>query len=267
MERRLEGRVAVVTGSSCGIGRAIALNLAEEGATVVIVARTATAVPGGLGSLQRVATEIGQAGGTALPLVADLGRPGEVAHMVAEVAARAGRVDLLVNNAAFMADGAYRSFAAMELAEWRAQLELNLTVPFALMKAFAPSMVAAGGGRIINLVSGSAHLREAGATPLPGAGGVSAAYGATKAGLARLSNALANELFVAGVAVIAVDPGSTTTENRPSVARAFGFNAEGRHGTEVPARTVRYLATCEDPMAYTGRIVAAAEFAVEKGLV
>jgi len=265
--QRLRDKVALVTGSSRGIGRAIALNLAEEGAAVVIVARTAGPSPGSLGSLEGVAEEIRGSGGTALPLAADLLRPGEVERLLAEVSNRFGRLDVLVNNAAFMGDAAYSTFEATDVEAWRAQVELNLTVPFILMKAFAPGMSSAGSGRIVNLVSGSAYLREAGATPLPGTGGVGAAYGATKAGLLRLTNAVANELYAAKVAVIAVDPGSTTTENRRNVALKFGFNVEGKHGTEVPARTVRYLATCPDPMRFTGACLSAAEFAVEQGLL
>ena len=265
MEGRLCDRIALVTGASRGIGRAIAVNLAEEGATVVIVARTAAPSPGSLGNLERVAVDIKAAGGRAVPIAIDLLQSDSVSRLADEVAARAGRVDVLVNNAAYVAYAAFHSFEATGMDEWRAQIELNLTVPFALMKAFAPGMVAAGGGRIVNLISASGYIYEVGKVPVPGAGGVGAAYGASKAGLLRLTNAVANELHAANVAVTAVDPGSTVTENRADFDRRFGFTP-ATHGPEVPARTVRYLAACSDPMTYTGTLVVAAEFAAQKGL-
>jgi NAD(P)-dependent dehydrogenase (short-subunit alcohol dehydrogenase family) len=255
----LQNSVAVVTGASRGIGRAIAVGLAAQGARVAIVARTLRRGPQSLGGLAETAELAERVGGTAIPFVVDLLRASDVEAFVRDVRARMGPVDILANVAANIEAPMYQDFDALTVEEFRAQIELNLVAPYALMKAFCGDMRRGGGGRVINLTSGAASLREPGSAPLPGRGGSGVAYGASKAALNRMTNALANELRAFNIAVIALNPGSTTTEMRPMLAERFGFSAEGAYGTDVPARAVLHLATCQDPMRYTGSVLTCSE--------
>jgi NAD(P)-dependent dehydrogenase (short-subunit alcohol dehydrogenase family) len=187
IERDLEGKVALVTGATSGIGRAAAVQLAAQGATVIVhgrdVARGAAVV-----------TEIENAGGSAQFVGADLGQPAEALRLAAE----AGDVDILVNNAGFAWFGPTEKLAANTLNELFAA---NVQAPYLLVSVLAPKMVARGHGVIINVAS------RAGIVGQP----TTAAYGATKAALASLARSWATEYGPAGVRVNAISPGPVYT--------------------------------------------------------
>jgi 2-dehydro-3-deoxy-D-gluconate 5-dehydrogenase len=190
---RLDGRAALVTGAAQGLGRAMALGLAEAGADVAVLDRAAPT---------DTAAAITALGRRAAPLTRDVAAmtPERAAEIVAECADALGRVDILVNNA-----GIIRRAPALEFpaAEWHSVLDVNLNSGFFLAQAAARHMVAAGrGGKIINVAS-----------MLSFQGGlVVASYTAAKSAIAGLTRALANEWAPLGINVNAIAPGYMATE-------------------------------------------------------
>jgi NAD(P)-dependent dehydrogenase (short-subunit alcohol dehydrogenase family) len=165
----LEGRVALVTGASDGLGRATALRLAEEGAAVALCAR-------GEGRLRRVAEEVRRRGGTALDLVADVSRGPDVERLVAATLERLGRIDVLVNNAG---TSAARPFDAVDDAAWQADLDLKVFGAIRTTRLCLPALRRAGGGAIVNVLNIGA--RQPGPSSLPTAASRAAGLAITKA--------------------------------------------------------------------------------------
>src|SRR6201997_4690627 len=185
--RDLEGKVALVTGATSGIGRAAAVQLAAQGATVIVHGRDVTRGAA-------VVVEIVNGGGSARFVGADLSQPAEALQLATEV----GDVDILVNNAGFAWFGPTEELAADTLNELFAT---NVHAPYLLVAVLAPKMVARGHGVIINVAS------RAGLVGQP----TTAAYGATKAALASLARSWATEYGPAGVRVNAISPGPVYT--------------------------------------------------------
>jgi NAD(P)-dependent dehydrogenase (short-subunit alcohol dehydrogenase family) len=198
--RDLEGKVALVTGATSGIGRAAAVQLAAQGATVVVHGRDATR---GVA----VVAEIENGGGSARFVGADLQEPMEVLRLAGE----AGEVDILVNNAGVPWFGPSAKLAANTLDQLFAA---NVQAPYLLVSVLAPKMVARGKGVIINIAS------RAGTIGQPD----SAAYGATKAALASFARSWAAEYGPAGIRVNAVSPGPVYT----GAAKRELFDASGK---------------------------------------
>ena len=232
---QLEGRVALVTGASRGIGRATALALSRRGAAVVLAARTLE--PGGrlAGSLAETAQTVRAAGGEALPVVCNLDDPDSVAALARTALEWQGRVDVLVNNAAFLGKAAFHRLDELSLANWQRQLNVNVTAPLALSKALVPTMRANSSGVIVNITSSAADLVEG---DVPGI-----SYGATKAALNRLTLALARDLRPDGIAVFAVDPGYVRTEIAEQAATDPGWaiDIDRAHPPDEAGRVVAEL--------------------------
>ena len=191
--RRLAGQRALVTGASSGIGRALALRLAAEGADLVVTARREE-------RLRELAAEVEGAHGVAVSVEAiDLGAPGAAADLYARTEGAGVAVDVLVNNAGF---GDYEQFVASPWERLSAMMTLNMTALTELTHRFAPRMVERGRGRVLNVASIAAFL------PNPNF----AVYAATKAYVRNLSEALDAELRPAGVRCMVLCPGGTRTE-------------------------------------------------------
>ncbi|MFQ5848062.1 MAG: SDR family NAD(P)-dependent oxidoreductase [Candidatus Methylomirabilales bacterium] len=192
---RLEGKVALVTGASQGIGKAVAAAYAREGAAVVVTAR-------GRERLEAAAAEIREGGGRAVPLQVDVADREQVQGMAGEIKRQFGRLDVLVNNASLL--GPRVPILEYPEADWEAVVAVNLHGPFFVVKACLPLIIAAGGGSIVNVSSGVGRIGK----PRWGA------YAASKFGLEGLTQLLAAELAPRHIRVNAVNPGGTRTGMR-----------------------------------------------------
>jgi 3-oxoacyl-[acyl-carrier protein] reductase len=193
------GRVALVTGASRGIGRAVALALAARGASVVVAARGENARP--------VADEIRQAGGTGEAVALDVTEPESVAAAVAFTLEQFGRVDILINNAGITRD---QLMLRMKREDWDAVIATNLTAAFTTSQAVLKPMIKQRSGRIINITSVVGQSGNAG----------QANYAASKAGLIGFTKALALEVASRQVTVNAVAPGLIDTDMTRAVSDA-----------------------------------------------
>ena len=198
--RPLPGRVGLVTGAGRGIGRAVALALAEAGFRVVLGART-------VGQVEDVASEVIRRGGEALAVHLDVTDPRSVDEFVATAVDRFGRVDVLVNNAGSNngdEDGAVGPIGEINPGAWWTDIEVNLRGTFLCTHSVLPPMASGGGGHIINVVSMAAVM------PWP----YDSAYACSKAAVVRLTDSVAEEVRERGIRVFALSPGSVDTELR-----------------------------------------------------
>jgi 3-oxoacyl-[acyl-carrier protein] reductase len=203
----LDGRVAVVTGSSRNIGRAIALELAAAGAAVVVNGRTSAA------AAEAVAAEIRNAGGRAAVKMADVADPDGAAALVAAAVESFGRLDILVNNAAVRRE---IDFAQLDYREWREIVSIILDGAYLCSHAALPHLIASGTGTVVNISGVSAFTGAARRAHVV----------AAKAGVAGLTRALAHDLAPHGITVNCVVPGFIDTQ------RSGG--APARHTAAVP---------------------------------
>ncbi|HLL53562.1 MAG TPA: SDR family NAD(P)-dependent oxidoreductase [Myxococcaceae bacterium] len=224
----LENRVALVTGASRGIGKAIALALADSGADVVAVSTTKEGA-------EAARDELRARGRRAIAHACDVGQPAEVDGLVKAVLEVFGRVDVLVNNAGIV----QRSpMGEMTDADFDRVLRVNLSAPFYLARRLVPDMVKRGYGRIVNVSSISSRMGTPRLT----------SYCASKWGLNGLTQAMAEELKGSGVVVMGVLPGSVDTD----MLKGSGFDPAMT--PEQVAEVVRYLCA-EAPAAMTGSLV------------
>lgn len=207
----LEGRVALITGASRGIGRAIAQRYAAAGATIVLTARSLGSVVAGQrhgeswsvpGTLEETTALVEKVGGKAHLIACDIENEAQRTALVGQAVAAAGRLDILVNNAGF-AD--YALIEHMPMAVYRRTIEHYLTTPFVLSQAAIPVMRAQGAGWIVNLGSASAQKPIRPYMEADTKGGM-VIYGAVKAALARFTQGLAAELLDSNIAVNLLAP-------------------------------------------------------------
>ncbi|WP_329332184.1 glucose 1-dehydrogenase [Streptomyces sp. NBC_00663] len=209
MATGLDGRSVIVTGASSGIGRAAALAFAAEGAKVLVADLNADGA-------EKVVSEIGEAGGTAVAVTGDLSEQAVVDRVTATAVERFGGVDVLVNNAGIM--DRMSALADVSDAEWERVLRVNLTAPFLLTRAVLPHMLEAGGGAIVSTAS-EAGLRGSAA---------GAAYTASKHGIVGLTKNLAVMYRNQGIRANAIAPGGTATGMIPDIdGKAHGPQALG----------------------------------------
>ncbi|MFD1813386.1 SDR family NAD(P)-dependent oxidoreductase [Rhodococcus gannanensis] len=270
MTHRFEGRRAIVTGASRGIGAAIAQRLAADGAAVAIVARTVDEPGQGFdGTLAATAHLIRAAGGTVTIVPAALENPESRARIVPEAeAALGGSVDILVNNAAAAIFQPLRHYPAK-----RAHLtfEVNVHAPLDLAQRVIPGMRERGEGWIVNITSGTARIRPveplpAGETDLDADIHGTALYGMSKAAQDRMTAGLAAELNGTGIRVNAVRPRSAVaTSGALSVASTMvGSEWFVPESLEEMVEAVTWL--CDTPPHHTGRIEASLDVLEREGL-
>ncbi|HTK30375.1 MAG TPA: SDR family NAD(P)-dependent oxidoreductase [Candidatus Saccharimonadaceae bacterium] len=197
---KLAGKVAIITGGGRGLGRAIALRFAEEGAAVAL---TGT----GREHLEATAREIVAAGGRSLAVVADVAKEPDVVRMVAATIAEFGGLDILVNNAGIA--GPTASVAEAKCEDWERTLAVNLTGAFLCSKHAIPHLIAQKGGRILNITSVAGLIGYAMRSP----------YAASKWGMIGLTRSLALEVGAHGITVNAIAPGSVRGERIANVVR------------------------------------------------
>ena len=247
----LDGRRALVTGSSRGIGADIARGLAAHGAAVAVAARSDEASPDPRlpGTIRTVAAEIRDAGGTAVPIALDVRDPDAIARATERTAAELGGLDILINNAAVLVPGTLESVKDRHIdLIW----QLDLRGPILLAKAALPYMKEAGRGDIINISSGAADMPGPGPYDDPRSGGQF--YGMVKAGLERFTQGMAMELQADNIACnvltlryLIKTPGhwyALTTPDKPQTE----FEA-----ADWMARASVWIAS--RPASYTGHIV------------
>jgi 3-oxoacyl-[acyl-carrier protein] reductase len=196
--RALEGKTAVVTGGSRGIGAAVAALLAERGAAVVVSARDAD-------RLEVAVKELEAIGAAAIGVAGDVSRREDAERVVDTARERFGRVDILVNNAGITRDGL---LLRMKDEDWDRVLEVNLRGAFVMTRAASKVMVRQKGGRIINMSSAAGVMGNAGQTN----------YSASKAGLIGFTKAAARELSHWGILVNAVAPGLIETDMAAAIS-------------------------------------------------
>jgi len=202
MDRRCEGRVALVTGASRGLGAAIAERLAEEGARVAVSARTMEHDERYEGSLHETVERIIGGGGEAVAVQCDLSSADDRRRMVADTEAALGPIDILVNNAAVTFLAPYTEFTEKR---FRLMFEVQVRAPYELGQLVVPAMRARGGGWILNITS-RAGIHAAGPPFDPITKGGFTVYGMVKAALDRYTTALAAELYDDHIAVNALAP-------------------------------------------------------------
>lgn len=244
--------MALITGGGRGIGRAIAISFAQEGASVVVAART-------LDQIESVASEIRAEGATALPIACDVADGASVERMFSQVHERFGRgPDIMVNNAG-IAESATLDKTSDEL--WQRLIAVNLSGTFFCMRAALPAMVASGWGRIINIAS------IAGKTGAP----YIAAYSASKHGVLGLTRSVALEVASKGVTVNAICPGYVDTEMTSrgvenitsrtgrsadeALAAIKRMSPQGRLVTSEEVASLALLLASEDGRGITGQAI------------
>jgi NAD(P)-dependent dehydrogenase (short-subunit alcohol dehydrogenase family) len=260
--RRFAGRRAIVTGASRGIGAAIAQRLAAEGADVAITARTRDRHPTLPGSLEETARRLEPFGGKVALVVADLADGEDRARIVPEAeAALGGPIDILVNNAAA---AIYQPLAGYPLRRRRLIFEVNVHGPLDLAQAVLPSMVERGEGWIVNLSSGSARPTEG--PPFVGGfmGSTLGVYGASKAALNRLTNALALELYGTGVRVNTVEPRAAVLSEGADALVGEQLDPDQIESMEEMVEATVALCDCEPDR--TGRVHVSLDLITELGI-
>lgn len=271
-EADLAGKVVIITGASRGVGKQNALDFAKRGAKVVLAARTVepdSKLPGTIGETLAAVEALG---GEALAVATDLAKEEDLKQLVDATVARFGGVDILVNNAAMTAGSAWeKGFMELTRAEWLHQFDVNVHAPFTLTQLVVPIMAARGGGRIINLTTGSGEVFREAEEPVkmdsigkfsldvPG-------YYSSKRALDRLGNCIAPQLAHKNIFVIGMNPGLVATELVAIRVAELGLDNTVAVPMTVPSRMIVYFAACANPAEYSGRLFWAEREMAEMGI-
>ncbi|HYU75944.1 MAG TPA: SDR family NAD(P)-dependent oxidoreductase [Ktedonobacteraceae bacterium] len=197
MAKKLAGKVALVTGASSGIGEATAIALAEEGARVAALARRSD-------HLEKVVKRIKDAGGEAVPIVADVTNEAQLREAIRRVKETFGRIDILVNNAGVMLLG---KIEGTDTGEWRQMLDINVLAVMLACHEILPIMKAQGGGHIVNISSVAGRQVKAGYS----------GYNASKWAVGAFSESLRQEVTRQHIRVTVIEPGMVATELRQHI--------------------------------------------------
>jgi NAD(P)-dependent dehydrogenase (short-subunit alcohol dehydrogenase family) len=253
----VEGKVAIVTGASRGIGRQLAIDLAARKMKVVIAARTVATrrrLPGTIGETQAA---IAASGGEAIAVQTDLTSMTDLEALVTTTLDTFGRLDVLVNNAADT-NGSNAPIEEYPPAKWRAEFDANVHAPFTLIAAAVPHMRAQGGGVIVNVTSAAGDLVDVAPDDARDSAirtGTLLGYATTKAALNRMANALAPDLRADGIAIVNIDPGFTRTELVDLLGEQSLVDPEAAGSMSLTVELVARVLTSNDPMQFSGRIL------------
>ncbi len=197
MAKKLAGKVALVTGASSGIGEATAIALAEEGARVAVLARRSD-------RLEKVVKRIKDAGGEAVPIIADVTNEVQLREAIRRAKETFGRIDILVNNAGVML---LRKIEGIDTQEWRQMLDVNVLAVMLACHEILPIMKAQGGGHIVNISSVAGRQVKAGYS----------GYNASKWAVGAFSESLRQEVTRQHIRVTVIEPGMVATELRQHI--------------------------------------------------
>ncbi len=246
MAQNLQGKVAIVTGASRGIGRATALALATEGASVVVNYASSS------GAADEVVAQIEAMGGSAIAFKANVANSDEVDQLVAAAMEKYGRIDVLVNNAGITRD---TLLLRMKLEDWQAVIDLNLTGVFLCTRAVSKIMLKQKSGRIVNITSVAGQMGNPGQSN----------YSAAKAGVIGFTKTVARELAPRSITVNAVAPGFIATDmtNDLKSEPILQMIPLARYGQpEEVAGMIQFLAASPAAAYITGQV-----FNVDGGMV
>jgi citronellol/citronellal dehydrogenase len=247
----LRGAVALVTGASRGVGRAIAVALADAGADVACAARATDATPLKLpGTIDATVREVRARGRRGVAIPTDLSRPADVEAMVVRTIEHFGRLDVLVNNAAITFPGDIE----LPMRRWDLVMEVNLRAPVIALKAALPAMIERQSGAILNISSAASVM------PIPGL----LVYGVSKAALERLTTGVAEEVHRHGIAV------NCLRIDVPIASEGFVYNApeldkSAWEPTEVGAEAALWM--LRQPAGFSGNVLGITDLRREHGVV
>ncbi|MCB2073965.1 MAG: SDR family oxidoreductase [Novosphingobium sp.] len=277
MSEKDERKVAMITGASRGIGKAIAIELAEAGYDVAVTARTVHEGEGREhsstikksdtsplpGSLDSTVAEIEKVGGRAMSVAADLLEAGTLGAATAQVIERWGRIDVMVHNGRYIGPGHMDLFLDTPIDILRKHLEANCIGPLVMNQIAVPQMLKQGGGTLIHITSGASY----GTPTLPaGKGGHGMGYGISKAAFHRTASFFNTELGDQGIRAFNVQPGFIATERMAQDMKEFGFGNDGAP-PQVVGRVVRWLCTAPEADDWLGTTIEAQYFCHKQGLL
>ena len=270
--------VALVTGASRGIGKAIAVHLARAGYDVAVAARTMVEgearehsstvkksdtrpLPGSVASTVSLVEAEGR---RAMPVFLDLLDRASLGAAVARVEERWGRIDVLVNNGRYIGPGHMDHFVDTPIELLDAHLQANVVSPLVLIRQVLPGMLERGSGTVVNLTSGSGLTDPPGPA---GAGGWGLGYGMSKGALHRVAGVLSNELGPRGILFFNMDPGFVATERMAMDMAEFGFDASTGAPPDVIGAATAWLVTSPDAAEQNGGHIHGQDLCRDLGLL
>ena len=270
--------VALITGASRGIGKALAVHLARSGFKVALAARTmedgeqrehSSTVKGSdtsplPGSLAATATLVGEEGGVAMPVFLDITDRSTLGPAVDKVQKEWGRIDVLVNNARYVGPGHMDRFLDTPIELLDEHLEANVMAPVILARLVLPGMIERGGGCVITITSRAGIANP----PAPaGSGGWGLGYALSKGAVCRLAGVIDIEHRQDGIRAFNLNPGTIRTERIAQDMKAFGFDADAGASPDLIGAAAAWLATSKDADALRGQWVEGQDLCDELGLL